>query len=319
LQIGQQIILELENPGKPLLKKMELTDKVGNKITVQREEKKYSIFVKKRELKTILKGACSVIETTFASAASLEGIPQVILIEMSNALSSIVNVSKLRAGNYFEVFYEESRDAETGRIVGRRTLKYVAVKIGSKTYRLYNLGNNHYYNEKGESLKKEFLISPIKNKVMRVSSKFGYRQHPILGIRKYHKGVDYVAQYGTEVCASANGVVVKAGRHGSYGLYLKIRHANGFETAYAHLSAIFVCIGDKITQGDVIGRVGRSGRVSGTHLHHEVICHNQHVDPQKYYSLGAVKLSGKDLADFHHMKEAISAKLLELTQSQQPT
>jgi murein DD-endopeptidase MepM/ murein hydrolase activator NlpD len=317
LQIGQPITIEWINWEKPILQSIELSDKIGNKITVKRNKDKFSIVMKRRELRTVLKCVRAVVKTTLPDAASFEGVPQAIITEMSNTIRSAAHISKLRRGDYFEAIYEENRDAESDRVVGRRTLKYVSVKTGAKVYRLYNFGNGKYYNEKGESTKTEMLISPFKNRSMRISSNFGYRRHPVLGTVKYHTGVDYAAQYGTEIYSAANGVVVKAGRHGSYGLYLRIRHANGFETAYAHLSAISVRVGARVRQGDPIGRVGRSGRVTGAHLHHEVILCSNYVDPQKYYKIGAVKLTGRDLADFNNMKAEVAARLLSFTRNQQ--
>lgn len=311
LQVGQQLSIKLTQDSNPTLLQMEFNNRSGDTIIIFKKDNGFKISIKKRELVTELKCAAFFIEKNFSSASSIAGIPRNVLSEASRILSSVVNSKNLRPGDSFELVYEEKRDAITGQIVGKRDLKYVSAKTKNKTHKVYNLGNNLYVNEKGESVKKEMLVVPLKCRTTRVTSKFGYRKHPILGVLKYHQGVDYAAKYGSPVCAAANGVVTSAGRKGNYGLYLKIRHSNGFETAYAHLSSINVRVGSFVSQGSIVGRVGCSGRVTGAHLHHEVILNKRHVDPQRYHTIGSMKVSGKNLAKFNKMKKEYANKLSE--------
>ncbi len=103
------------------------------------------------------------------------------------------------------------------------------------------------------------------------SNKFGMRMHPVLGVMRRHQGVDIVGDVGTEVAASGDGVVAMAGHSGGgYGNVVVINHGYGYQTLYAHLSKVLVRPGKRVKRGDVIARSGKSGLVSGPHLHYEV-------------------------------------------------
>jgi len=116
----------------------------------------------------------------------------------------------------------------------------------------------------------------------RVSSAFGWRTDPFKGRAKFHGGIDLAARYGTEVPAAAAGTVVTAEEQGSYGLTVVVRHPNGFESRYAHLSSLDVREGDTVAQGQQVGRVGSTGRSTGPHLHFEVTQAGRRVDPEQF-------------------------------------
>ena len=115
-----------------------------------------------------------------------------------------------------------------------------------------------------------------------------------------HKGVDFAAPTGTPVMASGNGVVEKADWFGGYGRYVRLKHANGYATAYAHLSrfARGVRPGSKVRQGQVIAYVGTSGRSTGPHLHYEVLVKAAQINPMGVKLPTGRELTGKDLAAF---------------------
>jgi peptidoglycan hydrolase FlgJ len=116
----------------------------------------------------------------------------------------------------------------------------------------------------------------------KVSSGYGWRSDPFRGHAKFHGGIDLAATYGTAVPAAATGTVVKASEQGAYGLTVVIRHANGFESRYAHLSSLDVKEGDTVAQGQQVGRVGSTGRSTGPHLHFEVTQAGRRVDPERF-------------------------------------
>lgn len=116
----------------------------------------------------------------------------------------------------------------------------------------------------------------------RISSAYGWRTDPIKGRSKFHGGIDLAARYGTQVPAAAEGTVVTADEQGSYGLTVVIRHPNGFESRYAHLSSLDVKTGDAVAQGQQVGRVGSTGRSTGPHLHFEVTQAGRRVDPEQF-------------------------------------
>ncbi|MFW5735157.1 MAG: M23 family metallopeptidase [Oceanidesulfovibrio sp.] len=116
----------------------------------------------------------------------------------------------------------------------------------------------------------------------RFSSPFGYRINPVTGRRHLHKGVDVTARRGTPVRAPADGVVVYAQRFSTYGLTMEIRHSPRFKTRYAHLSAFETKVGQRIKRGQIIARVGNTGRSTASHLHYEVHLDGRLKDPMQY-------------------------------------
>jgi len=116
-----------------------------------------------------------------------------------------------------------------------------------------------------------------------ISSHFGERIHPISGEHKHHNGVDIVAGYGANISAAAPGKVTFSGPMGNYGNTVIIEHNNGYSTLYAHTSELLVEVGQGVRRGDIIAKVGSSGRSTGPHLHFELINGGKRVDPMKYF------------------------------------
>jgi murein DD-endopeptidase MepM/ murein hydrolase activator NlpD len=140
-------------------------------------------------------------------------------------------------------------------------------------------GSPAYYDEDGRSLKRFFLKSPLKFEP-RITSRFSSsRKHPILGYARAHNGVDYYAPAGAPVGSVAPGVVTLAGWTGGGGRTVKVRHPNGYETEYLHLSAIAVRAGARVGQGDLVGRVGKTGLATGVHLHYGLKKNGRYVNP----------------------------------------
>jgi murein DD-endopeptidase MepM/ murein hydrolase activator NlpD len=115
-----------------------------------------------------------------------------------------------------------------------------------------------------------------------VTSEFGWRRDPFTGRAKFHRGIDVRAAYGEDIQTAGAGRVVFSGTQRGYGTTVIVQHADGVKTRYAHLSATLVSAGDEVQAGQVLGRAGRSGRATGTHLHFEVIADGKHVDPMKW-------------------------------------
>jgi murein DD-endopeptidase MepM/ murein hydrolase activator NlpD len=115
-----------------------------------------------------------------------------------------------------------------------------------------------------------------------VTSEFGTRADPFHGGRRAHKGIDMAAPYGTPVYATGDGWVERADSWGSYGLIVIVRHPSGHETRFAHLSAILVQKGQPVRKGQMIGRIGSTGRSTGNHLHYEVRYRGVALDPRQF-------------------------------------
>lgn len=120
----------------------------------------------------------------------------------------------------------------------------------------------------------------------RLSSVFGYRLHPVLGYSKRHNGLDFACKPGNPIYATGDGIVVKVSKQrGGYGNHVEVDHGFGYKTRYAHMSRIDVTQGQKVQRGDCLGLSGRSGLVSGPHLHYEVLYRNKYVNPALYMDL----------------------------------
>ncbi len=115
-----------------------------------------------------------------------------------------------------------------------------------------------------------------------LSSKYGYRIDPFTGKRSWHAGVDFAGKYGSDVISVASGIVSYSGYKGSFGQLIEISHSNGYVTRYAHNSENLVSVGDVVERGDVIAKMGSSGRSTGSHVHFEVLHEGKVLNPKKY-------------------------------------
>ena len=195
-------------------------------------------------------------------------------------------------------------------------IKYASIIIDGKQLEYFKFitddGYVDYFNREGKNVKKSILKTPLDG--ARISSNFGMRKHPISGFNKMHKGVDFAAPTGTPIYAGGNGIVEYVGRNGGYGKYIRIRHNNGYKTAYAHLSNYKKGIskGVRVNQGEVIGYVGSTGNSTGPHLHYEIIYQNKHINPLKLKLPSGKILEGKELEKFKKEYKIIYADHLSM-------
>ena len=214
---------------------------------------------------------------------------------------------RVKSGDGFELFYELVQDENGVERPGE--LLYAGVTIGGETHGYYRFrttdGGVDYYDEKGSNSKKFLMRTPIRGATL--TSGFGYRKHPLLQTVRAHLGVDWSAPIGTPIMASGNGTIEMADREGNYGNYIRIRHANGYKTVYAHLLrfAAGVTRGVKVRQGQTIGYLGNTGMSTGPHLHYEVLINNQHTNPLSIKIPKSRQLQGRLLTDFRREKARI--------------
>ncbi|WP_404401796.1 M23 family metallopeptidase [Pelagibacterium halotolerans] len=163
-------------------------------------------------------------------------------------------------------------------------LLYVSLKLGNTVRELFRFrtddGVVDFYNSDGETGKQFLVRRPLEGGGT-LRSRYGYRRHPVYGDYRLHSGVDLAARTGTPIYAGGDGIVERAQWFSGYGRYVEIRHANGYATAYAHMSAIAdgITPGTAVTQGQVIGYVGSTGVSTGPHLHYEIKINGNTVDP----------------------------------------
>ena len=164
-------------------------------------------------------------------------------------------------------------------------------------YRFEQNGKAEYFTADGRPLKKEFIRTPIP--YARLSSRFGGRRHPVLGVMRMHKGLDYAAGTGTPIMAAGDARVVSAGRNGGYGNAVVLDHGRGITTLYGHMSRIArIRPGQRVEQGTVIGYVGSTGLSTGPHLHYEFRVNGVHRNPLTVTKNAPAPLQGAQLQSF---------------------
>jgi len=223
------------------------------------------------------------IKESLFSDGIKNGVSSDILVKVISLFSFDLDFQRdIRVDTVVSISYEFDEIIETGRLE-YNDLKYASIIIDGKQLEYFkfitNDGYIDYFNREGKNVKKSILKTPLDG--ARISSNFGMRKHPISGFNKMHKGVDFAAPTGTPIYAGGNGIVEYVGRNGGYGKYIRIRHNNGYKTAYAHLSNYKKGIskGVRVNQGEVIGYVGSTGNSTGPHLHYEIIYQNKHINP----------------------------------------
>jgi murein DD-endopeptidase MepM/ murein hydrolase activator NlpD len=217
--------------------------------------------------------------------------------------------TELQKGDSFRVAVEkltlDGRFSRYGQILSAELVR------GSKVLRAVRFSSAAgpgYYAPDGTPLRKAFLRSPLK--FTRITSRFtAARFHPILNITRPHFGVDYAAVIGTPVMAAADGVVTLAGWQEGFGKTVKLRHANGFETLYGHLSRTFVGAGQRVHQGTPIGAVGMTGLATGPHLDYRMVRNGAFVDPLRIQSPPAEPIPDGERRDFDLVRDARIALL----------
>jgi murein DD-endopeptidase MepM/ murein hydrolase activator NlpD len=207
---------------------------------------------------------------------------------------------KTQPGDSFDVLYGSDEDTNTE---AKGDVLYAELTTGGETRKYYRYqtaddGIYDYYDETGKSAKKFLVRKPVAAGIMR--SGFGARNHPLLGYFKMHTGVDWAAPLGTAIYASGNGTVEKVGWESGYGKYVRIKHANGYETAYGHMTAFARSTqpGARVRQGQVIGYVGSTGLSTGPHVHYEILVNGRFIDPLRVKLPRGRVLDGTLLASF---------------------
>jgi murein DD-endopeptidase MepM/ murein hydrolase activator NlpD len=207
---------------------------------------------------------------------------------------------------------EESGDAKKNEV------RFAALTIAGETKKYYHFqtpddGAYDYYDETGKSAKKFLVRKPVATGIMR--SPFGWRSHPILHYAKLHTGVDWAAPFGTPIFAAGNGSIDEIGLKSGYGKYVRIKHANGYQTAYGHMTAFArgLDVGSRVRQGQVIGFVGSTGLSTGSHVHYEILVNDRFVDPMRIKLPRGRVLDGTTLAQFGKDREQLDAMMARTT------
>ena len=304
LNIGTEIrITFLKKNNFIEIKKINILDKKNNQIQILKKDDKYEIDSSSvlAFTKNILKEIV-INESLYKSAINAD-VPPNIIMQFVNLYGFDVDFQReIRNGNIIKIYYEVFLDNKLN-IRKAGNIKFASLALSKNTYELYKYTTNdnnksEYFDAAGKSAVKALMKTPINGASL--SSGYGMRKHPILGYDRLHQGVDFAAPTGTPIMAAGTGFIEKIGMNGGAGNYIKIKHVNGYKTAYGHMNKFAAGLkkGSKVTQGQTIGFVGSTGMSTGPHLHYEVIFNNKKINPMKMKLPSGRKLKGKILDDF---------------------
>ena len=236
-----------------------------------------------------------------------------IIIEFARIFGFEVDFQRdIRKGDEFEVMYEKYVD-DTNKFIQTGKILYAYLNVNNQKIKLYRFESKKdfdFYDEKGKSISKALMKTPING--ARLSSPFGLRKHPILGFTKHHNGTDFAAPTGTPIMASGNGTVIKAGWCGNGGNCVRIRHNSSYTTGYGHLSKFATKTGRRVRQGQVIGYVGNTGMSTGPHLHYTVKYNGKFINSQKLKLPSGKILKGEERKLFEIERIKLDVEVAEL-------
>lgn len=230
-------------------------------------------------------------------AARAAGAPPQVVEAYIRTLAPKVSMGSLAPDDRFDFVVDRAR-AVTGEVRYGRLL-YVGLDQAAGRTRMIEWsvdGRTDWYDEAGVSERRGGFVQPVAG--AHQTSGFGLRWHPILGYSRMHQGIDFGVAYGTPIRAVSEGVVAFAGWHGGHGNMVKLAHAGGLGSGYAHMSQIAVALGTRVAQGQVIGFVGSTGLSTGPHLHFEIYRNGVPVDPHGVDFASSALLAGDALAAF---------------------
>ncbi|MDX1950109.1 MAG: peptidoglycan DD-metalloendopeptidase family protein [Rickettsiales bacterium] len=289
-------------------------------IKVQRDKLgKIQVIQGKREVTSKYEYKKFTIRGSLIASASNNGVQSKVIAQITRALSQKYDLSsQLSANDIVEIISEKILD-KSGKVIDSGRLIYIKVSgriIKTEAFSFDVLGNAklfEFYDINATALKKSITNNPLNGRY-RLTSGFGYRRHPVLGGRRFHAGVDYGAPTGTPIPAAGDGIIVKIGRYGGYGNYIRIKHDGVWQTAYGHMSrfASGMRVWRKVSKGEIIGYVGSTGRSTGPHLHLETLKYGKAIDPIRADLPSGKRLYGRDLTRFrmevNRIKQILSAR-----------
>jgi murein DD-endopeptidase MepM/ murein hydrolase activator NlpD len=244
---------------------------------------------------------------------SKAGLSQNVIMDMANIFGGVIDfVYDPRKGDTFEVLYEQLYlDGEYYKDGNILAASYTNKGNQHTAYRYTDSnGKTGYFSEEGVSMRKAFLRAPVD--FTRISSRFNpKRLHPIFKTSRPHRGIDYAARTGTPVFATGDGRVITASYNNASGNYVVLQHGQAYTTKYLHLSKKHVKKGQRVTQGQIIGKVGSTGYATGPHLHYEFLVSGVHRNPSTILNKlpKAKSIEASDLNRFAQMVNPVKTQL----------
>jgi len=295
-----------------------LTVNIDNITSIHVFLNKDNVYETKRVTKILTKKN-HFIETTIDRGiyrtAKQSGIENSIVAQFARLYGFEVDFQRdLKKNDKIKIFYERYLDDDgvsqrTGNII------YSEIINAEKNIILYRYeypnGSIGYFTPEGKSIERSLMRTPING--AKLSSRYGFRIHPIIGYNQMHQGTDFAAPVGTPIMASGAGTVEYSGWKGGYGKFISIRHSPVYQTNYAHLQdyAKGIRRGAKVQQGQVIGYLGSTGSSTGPHLHYEVVVNGKKENSQTLKLPSAAPLEGNNKNFFEIQKRNIDNLILE--------
>ncbi|MBV8140797.1 MAG: peptidoglycan DD-metalloendopeptidase family protein [Verrucomicrobia bacterium] len=309
MRFGNPFRLEKESDGT--LKAFEYKIDDESVLKVHKATDSYEAKVEKLDLDTRETTITAEIHSSLWDALSSQPKREYLATELAEMFQWQVDFStEMQPGDQIRLIVDES--VHDGNFVKYGKIHAAELVNSGRHYRGF-LFQDSYYDEKGVSLKRAILASPLKF-TPRITSAFTTRRmHPILGVERSHLATDYGAPSGSPVVSVANGTVVFAGWDGGFGNLVRIKHASGLTSGYAHLSRIEpgVRAGHVIKQGELVGLVGQTGLATGPHLHFMMAKNGTPINPVPALKKGepAPPIEGKMKAEFADSIVSVQAKL----------
>jgi len=294
-----------------------------NTLLVKKQDGDYKSEIVKLKADVRLASAIGEITHSLFVDGQAAGLSDRIIMEFTELFGWDVDfVLEMRRGDRFKVIYEEmyrgGEKISNGRILGAEFTNQ------GKTYRaIFFKGpddSEGYYTDNGQSMRKAFLRAPLN--FTRISSRFNLsRRHPILNRIRAHRGVDYAAPMGTPIRAVADGKIEFAGIQNGYGNVVVLKHGDKYSTLYGHMMKFAKNIrrGGSVSQGQLIGYVGKTGLATGPHLHYEFRVDGVHRDPLTVKLPRALSVEPGFLAEFKRQTKQTVAMLNALDQGADAT
>ncbi|MFM4964887.1 peptidoglycan DD-metalloendopeptidase family protein [Aeromonas bivalvium] len=305
LRPGQELTFKLTQGGE--LHSLYYPHSLEQALKVSRKDDSFTARAVRLELDTREASAQGSIRSSFWGAAVEAGMTEDQIMDLAAIFGWDIDFAQdLQPGDSFRVLFEEKYQDEE-RVASGDILAAEFINQG-EIYRAVLSEDGNYYTPAGKAMRKSFLRAPVNFKY--ISSNFNPRRlHPVTGKVRPHNGIDYVAPVGTPIMAAGGGSVVAAGYNQFNGNYVFIKHAGNYVTKYLHLSKRTVNKGQRVKQGQTIGLLGGTGRVTGPHLHYEFVVGGIHKNPRTLILPQAETLSGNALSLFKVQARQQLAKL----------
>ncbi len=309
---GEEIVISKDAKGD--LTEVRYRINAISTLVISKNQEQYHEKISEKDVEIRTHFTSAKIKSNFWNSAVDAGLNANQIMQLSTVFGWDIDFAlDLREGDSFAIIYEqeyaEGEFLRNGNILAAEFInqdeRYTAIR--------YTDGN--YYSENGTSMRKAFLRSPVDFKY--VSSNFNpKRLHPVTGQIKAHRGVDYVAAIGTPIKAAGSGRVIESGYNQFNGNYVFIKHNDTYTTKYLHLTKRNVSKGANVKQGQIIGTLGKTGRVTGAHLHYEFIVNGVHRNPRTITFPKAESIARKEKPQFDALSRQLMATISQNKQTQ---